>query len=699
MMTDQGEPGNRWRRKCKLPQTQFRQREDHNLPLHAAAFDLGGDFRRRGAFDFHQHPGPAPARQQDSPQRRDRRAAGAHLRERQVTDSLPDTTAPPEVVIVKNHQFTVMRFVDVHFHIVHAAPQRAAYGSQGVLGPPATETTVRNDGGGASVHRGQYSAILTNLLLETATRYTLGRGKWQVFLHEATRVERVFMIVSRSSGWARKQMLLAVVDALLAAFAMVMAVTLRLGAVAGYDYLLSHSSSLLAAWGMFVVAFYLCGLYEPESLQHPGRMLAGTGIAVVLGGVLVTSFFYATLTTDIIGRGVFLGFAVFVFVAVVANRMLYMAASRRGVLGQRCLIIGANGEARRAIELIREHPHTGMRVLGLIHCGRDQERIGKFVDGFPILGDLDTLGKFIELYDVERLILAATPEDEPVLLKRLRVFRYRGLAIVDLVTLHEELAQQIPLDYINDEWLFLASMNNSRIHVRRVKRVVDLLVAMLGLVLSAPIAALAAVLVRLTSSGPVLYRQERLGRDSVPFVLMKFRTMVANAEEKSGPVWAIDDDPRITGVGKWLRKLRIDEIPQLINVLRGEMSLVGPRPEREVFIRELSEKIPFYAERLLVPPGITGWAQVKAPYAASVEDTRVKLQFDLYYIKHMSLALDLFIFLKTIKTMLFGRERHHPQRVTTSTPRTGQITTATVNLRQPPATGTGTAPSTPPLGS
>jgi exopolysaccharide biosynthesis polyprenyl glycosylphosphotransferase len=244
-----------------------------------------------------------------------------------------------------------------------------------------------------------------------------------------------------------------------------------------------------------------------------------------------------------------------------------------------------------------------------------------------------------------------------VLLRSLRTFRYRGLAIVDFVTLYEELAQEIPLDYINDEWLFLASLNNSRIHIRRFKRLTDVLVAVIGLVITAPLAGLAALLIKLTSSGPILYRQERLGRDSTPFLLFKFRTMIADAESETGPVWAADNDPRITPLGKWLRKARIDEIPQLVNVLRGEMSLVGPRPERAIFIQKLTKKIPFYAERLLVTPGITGWAQVMAPYAASIEDTRRKLQYDLYYIKHMSFFLDTFIFLKTVKTMFFGRER------------------------------------------
>jgi exopolysaccharide biosynthesis polyprenyl glycosylphosphotransferase len=472
-------------------------------------------------------------------------------------------------------------------------------------------------------------------------------------------------------------MLLALVDALLTAVALITAVTLRLGWLQGADYLAVHFSGVAIAWGVFILAFYVCGLYESESLQRPGRMLTGAVLAVALGALLVAGVFYATLSLEI-GRGIFAGFAGFVFVAVVTNRLLYISANRRGFLAQRCLVIGTNGEARKAIELIEEHRHAGLRVFGLIHCGAERERIGKFVGGYPVLGTLDALEKFIELYDIDRLILAAAQQEEALLLKRLRIFRYRGISIVDFVTLHEELAQEIPLDYINDEWLFLASLNNSQIHIRRLKRLVDVGVAMVGLILTIPLAALAALLIKLTSPGPVLYRQERLGRDSIPFTLLKFRTMVADAEEKTGPVWAAENDPRITGVGKWLRKLRIDEIPQLLNVLRGEMSLVGPRPEREVFIRQLAEKVPFYAERLLVPPGVTGWAQVMAPYAASIEDSRRKLQFDLYYIKHMSFFLDVFVCLKTVKTMLFGRERHaQPQAHAAPKPQPVRLPTET----------------------
>ena len=464
------------------------------------------------------------------------------------------------------------------------------------------------------------------------------------------------MIVARSSRLLRRKLVLVTGDAICSALAMVAAVVLRLGWTGGLEYLRAREAAIVMSWGVFILAFYIGGLYESDRLQSLGKTMAAAVISVSLGALLITGIFYAALSIEI-GRGIFLGFAAFVFVAIVSMRLLYMAASRRGFMAQRCLIIGTTGEARKAIELIGQHGHANIRILGLIHCGNDRDRVGKFLDEYPVLGTLDTLERFVDLYDIGRLILAAGQDSESVLLRRLRSFRYRGIELIDFVTLNEELAQEIPLDHINDEWLFMASMNNSRIHIRRLKRLTDIIVSLVGLLVTAPLAALATLLIKLDSRGPILYKQERLGRDSVSFTLCKFRTMRADAESATGPVWATENDPRITRLGKWLRKFRIDEIPQLVNVLRGDMSLVGPRPEREAFIQKLSEKIPFYAERLLVPPGITGWAQVMYPYAASIEQSRRKLQYDIYYIKHMSFFLDMYVLLKTFKTILFGHER------------------------------------------
>ena len=465
------------------------------------------------------------------------------------------------------------------------------------------------------------------------------------------------MLVSRYSRMPRRKMLLVLCDAVFTALAMLAAVILRLGRVDGLGYFQNHWSAVVIAWVFFGVSYYVSGLYDTERLHQLGRTLISVVMAVSVGMVLMMAFFYATLSSELIGRGIFAGYAIFVFASVLLTRLVYLVASHRGLMAQRCLIIGTTDEARKVLELVGGRARADIRILGLIHCGRDREMIGKFMDNYPVLGALESVERFIEIYDIERLIIAASTETEPDLLRRLRMFRYRGMALVDFVSLYEELAQEIPIDHINDEWLFHASLNNSRIHIRRLKRLTDLLVALFGLALTWWVMLLTAIVVKLTSKGPALFRQERLGRDSRPFMLLKFRTMREDAESQSGPVWATDNDPRITWVGQWLRKFRIDELPQLLNVLRGDMSLVGPRPERAVFIRKLADEIPFYAERLLVPPGITGWAQVKAPYAASIADSRRKLQFDLYYIKHMSFFLDLLICVRTIRTVLFGRER------------------------------------------
>ena len=455
----------------------------------------------------------------------------------------------------------------------------------------------------------------------------------------------------------RRKLLLVLSDGVFTALAMFVSVILRLGRVEGLTYFQAHWTAVVIAWVFFGISYYVSGLYDTERLYQLGRTLISVVIAVGAGMILMMAFFYATLSSELIGRGIFLGYAIFVFAAVLLTRLVYLVASHRGLMAQRCLIIGTDGEARKVLDLVAGRARTDIRILGLIHCGQDRNMIGKFIGDYPVLGTLESVERFIDLYDIERLIIAASTDSEPGLLRRLRTFRYRGMALVDFVSLYEELAQEIPVDHINDEWLFHASMNNSRIHIRRLKRLTDLLVALIGLALTWWLMLLTALVVKLTSKGPALFRQERLGRDSRPFTLMKFRTMRDNAESQTGPVWATDHDPRVTWVGQWLRKFRLDELPQLFNVLRGDMSLVGPRPERAVFIRKLADEIPFYAERLLVPPGITGWAQVRAPYAASIEDSRRKLQFDLYYIKHMSFFLDLLIFARTVRTMLFGRER------------------------------------------
>jgi exopolysaccharide biosynthesis polyprenyl glycosylphosphotransferase len=404
----------------------------------------------------------------------------------------------------------------------------------------------------------------------------------------------------------------------------------------------------------FLVSFYLAGLYDANRIVSLRSVCVASAIAVGVATLASVLVFYLLMSQKL-GRLILLPVAAGIWVAVVFLRWGLVRLTARGYLSQRALVVGNGPEAAEAIQLVRDTPQPGIKIYGVI--AETPGMIGKPIEGVPVVGELNDLSLAVETYNISQLIVATRPETEWAVLKRLRPLRYRGVVLNDLMSLHEQLAQEIQLNYVNDEWLMAASMNTSRLHITKMKRLLDVAVSLVGLIVSAPLCLLTAILLKLDSRGPILYTQERVGQDSRLFTLMKFRTMRVDAEAASGPVWAEHNDPRITRLGKWLRKLRIDEIPQLVNVLRGDMSLVGPRPERPAFVKELSEKIPFYGERLLVQPGVTGWAQVNFPYTSSIEETRRKLQYDLYYIKHMSFFLDCLILLKTVKIMLFARER------------------------------------------
>ena len=238
----------------------------------------------------------------------------------------------------------------------------------------------------------------------------------------------------------------------------------------------------------------------------------------------------------------------------------------------------------------------------------------------------------------------------------LRRWRYEGIEVVSLADVCEEVFHAVPLGLVTENWLFRASSQSGLFYVKKLKRLFDIAAALFFMVVLSPLLLLGMLLVKLGSPGPVFFRQVRLGRLGRPFEVVKLRTMPVDAE-KEGPQWSGSNDPRVFGAGKWLRKFRFDEIPQLLNVLRGEMSFVGPRPERPEFVKELEKQIPNYRERLLIQPGLTGWAQVQYPYGSTVQDAWRKLEFDLYYMKHMSVLLDFFILLETVRTVLGGGVR------------------------------------------
>ncbi len=270
-----------------------------------------------------------------------------------------------------------------------------------------------------------------------------------------------------------------------------------------------------------------------------------------------------------------------------------------------------------------------------------------------MLGHVDDLATIVHREKISRVLCTNYSLKDGTLTRHFCKLRYSGISVMPLVSLCEEIEQYVPLELISSEWLLNASGEPQHIYIQKLKRLFDIVCSGIGLLLGTPLVLLAALAIRLTSPGPIFYRQTRSGRFGRTFDMTKLRTMCVDAE-KNGAVWSSKNDPRVTFVGRFLRRYRIDEIPQLWHVLCGHMSFVGPRPERPEIIIQLAREVPFYEERLMVQPGITGWAQVSYPYGASAADARHKLEYDLYYMKHMSLFLDVFILLDTVRIVLLG---------------------------------------------
>lgn len=257
----------------------------------------------------------------------------------------------------------------------------------------------------------------------------------------------------------------------------------------------------------------------------------------------------------------------------------------------------------------------------------------------------------------DTIVVANRLEDFPMLRKQLFDIRYSGIAVYDAPYFYERLLGRVPIDIVKDSW-FLFHKQGEKLNsffYQKVKRIIDVALSLGGILLLSPLIIPIAIAIKLTSKGPVFFKQERLGRNERPFILLKFRTMVNNAEKLTGPKWAEKNDPRITKVGKFLRKTRLDELPQLFNILKGEMSLVGTRPIRKHFAEKFAKEIPHYRLRFIVKPGLTGWAQVQGGYYGTDEGQKEKLEYDLYYIRNQSVFFDLLIILKTISTVLTAK--------------------------------------------
>jgi len=425
----------------------------------------------------------------------------------------------------------------------------------------------------------------------------------------------------------------------------------------------------------YVVVLYVANLYDHYS-DFRRRENISQIILSSLIGTLVVIIAFTLPARHWIGR-MFVEWQGVVFVwLLVLWRYAFSAIALPLRLQRKVLIIGAGGAGQEIQKIIKRYENSGLAVAGFLDD--NPQKMGVSLDGAPVLGNTGQLDEMIAQYKIGMVVLAITYEKSSTLSNSLVRLSFMGVQVIDMPSLYEFLADKIPTDHISDVWLLIHSLNRSKFYYRQLKRIMDLALAALGLALIWPLWALIAAAVKMDSRGPVFFRQERLGKDGKPFQIIKFRTMITDAES-NGPQFACQGDLRVTRVGRILRKWRLDEMPQLYNILKGEMSFVGPRPEREVFIREFQqmvpdlregrrptdpqgvqvlcgyrEHIPYYSYRLLVKPGISGWAQVMHSYSATLEETKEKLQYDLYYIKNMSWFLDLAILLKTIRIVLFG---------------------------------------------
>ncbi|HUS10982.1 MAG TPA: TIGR03013 family XrtA/PEP-CTERM system glycosyltransferase, partial [Pyrinomonadaceae bacterium] len=321
--------------------------------------------------------------------------------------------------------------------------------------------------------------------------------------------------------------------------------------------------------------------------------------------------------------------------------------------GERILIVGSGDLAVEVAREVLARPDAGYRVVGFV--GTDEEQLGKSLINPRVIGMTNELEEIVKREDIDRIVVAMSERRTQLPTDKLLKLSLSGdVSIEEGATFYERFTGRVSLDMIRPSWLIFTGRGR-QVRLAAISRsAVHRLVALIGMFLSLPIAALTAILIKIDSPGPVFYKQERVGKNGRPFVLTKFRSMRVDAE-KAGPLWANKADDRTTRVGRIIRKIRVDEIPQFWNILRGEMSFVGPRPERPHFVRQLAQEIPYYEQRHLIAPGLTGWAQIKYPYGASIEDARQKLQYDLFYIKNYSLLLDGVILFETIKIILFGR--------------------------------------------
>ena len=441
-------------------------------------------------------------------------------------------------------------------------------------------------------------------------------------------------------------------------------------------------SEILIVPSAFILAAYFFLPFDPANyLLYDGGLV---NIAIILGCVLAGMYFqdlyseiYVKSRIVLIQQILFMMGAAFLTQSAISYmttlrmplRMMIPGSmlTAAGILGWRIfftsfalqmvgrdhlLLVGNSPLLADIDAYIEQHPEKGLHVIGHLSDSADS---GCPSPSRKFLGHLCDLSAVVAATRPSRIVLGMYERRGRVPVAELLDLRFSGHIIEEAATSYERVCGRVSLKDLRPSQLIFSGELGPRAQTLRYQSLWNVVAAAVGIVLAAPFMLLTALAVKLTSPGPILYRQVRVGLGGAPFTVYKFRSMRVDAEAETGAVWASKDDPRITSVGKLIRKIRFDELPQLFNVLRGEMTVVGPRPERPEFVKTLSEQIPYYRQRHCVHPGITGWAQINYKYGDTVEDTMTKLEYDLYYIKNTSFTMDMYIIFHTVKAMLLTR--------------------------------------------
>ena len=460
-----------------------------------------------------------------------------------------------------------------------------------------------------------------------------------------------------------KSIVLPIGDFILSIVALYCALFLRFGSIPGTEMFNLTGIKLIVFGFVLVFLSFMLEMYSQEKDGGKKELLVKVfgGISIAL---LVLSALYYLSPIIILGRGVLvfslITFGLFQFLWHLSYRVFFGFSG----LARKVLILGSGPLAQTIAEIVKERNHRYV-LAGYINIPSEQLYLptcSPTIDGNGSNGNNgnngnsgleDIINKNKE--KVDKIVVSLSERRGVFPVKEVLNCKFSGVDVVDAPSFYEEMTGKLLIEEITPSWFIFSDGFKITPFKCNVKRVLDIFFSSIGLIFSLPLLPIIALAIKINSPGPIFFKQLRVGEREKPFTLYKFRTMHLDAEKVSGAVWAKKEDLRVTRVGKLLRKIRLDEFPQFYNVLSGDMSIVGPRPERPEFVEQLKKLIPYYSQRHFVRPGISGWAQIRYPYGSSVSDALEKLRYDLFYVKHMSLFLDVMIIMETIKVVLFGR--------------------------------------------